>query len=57
MAENKMFYYYASWQRVAEVDGLYQKRQTDQMALSCPLSLPTIQDVPMKRVGFLMLEA
>ena len=46
-----------SWQRVAEVDNLWQKRQTDRMALSCPSSLPTIQDVTMKRVGFLMLEA
>ena len=46
-----------SWQRVAEVGVLWQKRQTDRMALMCPLSLPTIQDVTMKRVGFLTLEA
>ena len=51
------FLYFASWQRVAELDHLWQKRQTDQMALSCPLSLPTIQDVTVKCVGFLKLEA
>ena len=42
-----------SWQRVAEVGVIWQKRQTDRMALSCPSSLPTIQDVTVKRVGFL----
>ena len=43
-----------SWQRVAEVGVIWQKRQTDRMALSCPSSLPTIQDVTMKCVGSLM---
>ena len=45
------FIYFSSWQRVAEVKVLYHKRKTDQMALSCPLLLPTIQDVIMKHVG------
>ena len=46
-----------SWQRMAEVDVLWQQRQTDQMALLCPLSLPMIQDVTMKHVGFMTLKA
>ena len=33
-----------SWQRVAEVDILWQKSLTDRMALLCPSSLPTIQE-------------
>ena len=52
-----IFLYFASWQRVAEVDILLQKRQKDRMAPLCPLSLPTIQDVTMKHVGFLTVEA
>ena len=51
------FLYFASWQRVAKVGVLWQKRQTDKMALLYPLSLLTIQDVTMKGVGFLKLEA
>ena len=46
-----------SWKRVTEVDVLWQKRQTDRMTLLCPLSLSTIQDMTMKRVVFLTLEA
>ena len=60
LTDNDFFFfliYFASWQRVAEEDVLWQKRQTDRMALACPLSLLTIQDVTMKYVGFLTLEA
>ena len=42
LANNDFFLlYFSSWQRVTEVDFLYQKRKTDQMALLCPLSLQT----------------